>query len=116
MNSKTLLSILAAFLFSFQFAAAQPLESPSKTGTEEIRQTIATQLSGMDVEGSSRFTEDIKICFKIQADGMVLLHEVVCNNPQLKQEIKKELKGMKIDTEELIEDQFYWITVKFKVA
>ncbi|MFT4677955.1 MAG: hypothetical protein ACI84C_001035 [Flavobacteriales bacterium] len=116
MNSKALLSAIAALLFSFQIAVAQPLESQSNTGNDEIRQTIATQLSGMDVEGSSRFTEDIKICFKIKADGMVLLHEVVCSNPELKKEIKDELKDMKFETEESIEDQFYWITVKFKVV
>lgn len=116
MNSKALLSVIATLLFSFQFAVAQPLDAPSKTGKEEIRQTIVTQLSGMNVEGTSRFTEDIKICFKIQADGMILLHEVVCSNPQLKKEIKDELKDMKVETKESIEDQFYWITVKFKVA
>ncbi len=116
MNSKTLFSIIAAFVFSVQFTYAQPLESTPNMGKEEIRKTIVTHLSGMNVKGAARFTEDIKICFKIQSDGLVQLHEVVCSNPKLAKEIKEELKDMKVETSDSDEDQFYWITVKFKVV
>lgn len=116
MSPKSIFAALAMVVMTLQTGFAQPISTDSKTGLNEIRQHIVKQLSGMEVAHEARFHEEVKICFKLKEAGTIEVHEVQCENVQLKKEIMKELKDMKIETEAPLQDQFYWITVKYKVV
>lgn len=116
MSPKSIFAALAMVVMSLQVGFAQPINSETKKDLNAIRQHIVEQLTDMDLHNQARFQEEVRICFKLKESGTIELHEVQCENTALKQEIKKELKDMKVETEAPLKDQFYWITVKFKVV
>ncbi|MCB0761491.1 MAG: hypothetical protein KDC12_08220 [Flavobacteriales bacterium] len=116
MSPKSFLTA-AAFLFVFALSGfSQPLHEDNKEGLDNIRKHIVQELSGMTLENHARFEEEIRICFKLNSSGTIEVHEVQCDNEQLKHEVANELKDMRIETDAPLTDQLYWITVKFKVV
>lgn len=110
-----LIFTLAAALFAINIQATSvPVADTSST--QNLRDQIVTLVENVEMNTANRLEEDVRICFRIAENSEVVLHCVETKNIELKKAIEKQLHHANVDVANTNEDQFYWITIKYRVV
>lgn len=109
-----LIFALVATLFTVNVQAASIPASDSST-TLSLRDQIVTLVENVEMNTANRLEEDVRICFRIDANSQVRLHRVETTNYELKKAIVSQLHHADVKVDSTEEDQFYWITIKYRV-
>lgn len=114
MKSQIIFALCATLLAVNVQATSIPAADSSST--QSLRDQIVTLVEQIDMSTSNRIEEDVRICFRIDSNSEVVLHSVETSNPRLKSAIEDHLQHAAVRVETSKEDQFYWITIKYRVV
>jgi hypothetical protein len=110
-----LIFALCATLLSFNVQATS-IPAADSSSTPSLRDQIVTLVEHVEMSTNNRIEEDVHICFRVDGNSQVALHSVETSNQQLKTAIEKHLEHAAVKVETSKEDQFYWITIKYRVV
>lgn len=95
---------------------ATSIPAADSSSTQSLRDQIVTLVENVDMNTSNRMEEDVRICFKVDRNSKVVLHCIETGNEQLKTAIANQLSHAEVNSANTSEDQFYWITIKYRVV
>jgi outer membrane biosynthesis protein TonB len=114
MKTKILLTALFAF-FAWQTQASSPT-SPEANSSRSVRDQIVTILENGHFLSQKSNAEEVVICFAVDTQGQVEVHRVITGNPALEAAVTKKLSKAQLNVSPTEKDQFYWITIKFRMV
>ena len=113
MKSKIFITAFAA-LIAFNLNTMAMVGDSSATTT--LREQIVSLVENLPMDKSVRLNEEIILCFKVDVEGNVVLHEVVTENKDLASAIHRKFERADLEVTAPLEEQLYWITINYKVV
>lgn len=113
MKSKIFITAFAA-LIAFNLNTMAMVGDSSATTT--LREQIVSLVENLPMDKSVRLNEEINLCFKVDVEGNVVLHEVVTENKDLASAIHRKFERADLEVTAPLEEQLYWITINYKVV
>ena len=115
MKSKIFITAFAALL-AFNMNTMAMVGDSSATATTSLREQIVSLVENLPMNKSVRINEEINLCFKVDVEGNVVLHEVVTQNKELATAIHRKFDRADLEVTAPLKEQFYWITINYKVV
>lgn len=95
---------------------ATSLSTDDSSPESSLRDQIVTLVENVEMRTNQSIEEDVRICFRVDENSQVRLHHVNTDHIELKKAIVEQLHHADVMLEsDNDEEQFYWITVKYRI-